>query len=95
MSASERIGRNDLRELHAATTALRSALGIALGELLPPYADEVLDDLQDMTERGLVDSAKICVLLDEAAGAMEMLPSIPPEWDSVKGAAVAAGLIHN
>jgi hypothetical protein len=92
MSSSESVQANDLRELHAATTVLRSVLSIELGDLLPPYAEEVLTDLQDMTADSKADPAKIRALVSEAASVMEMLPSVPAEWLPVARAAGVAGL---
>jgi hypothetical protein len=86
------VRKSQLRQLHEATMTLREALVVWLGELVPPYADEVLHDLQDVTAEPGPDLEKIRVLVTEASGVMEMLPSVPPEWEPVNRAAVAAGL---
>jgi hypothetical protein len=83
---------SDLRQLHDAATALREALVAWLGDLVPPYADEVLHDLQEVTAQPEPDLPKIRALVNEAESVMEMLPSIPPEWEPVNRAALAAGL---
>ena len=82
----------DAARLHAATAALRAKLHAWLHELVPPYADEVLHDLEEATAKPGTDPARIRYLVGEAEGVMEMLPSIPDEWQPVKDAAAAAGL---
>jgi hypothetical protein len=83
---------NDLRPLHEAVTALRTAVTAELGDMVPPYADEVLSDLEEVTAQPKADPAKLLAAVHEAEGVMDMLPSMPAEWESVKQAALAAGL---
>ena len=83
---------SDPTPLHNATVALRQKLHAWLGELVPPYADEVLHDLEEATAKPGGDPARLRYLVGEAEGVMEMLPSIPAEWQPVKDAAVAAGV---
>ena len=83
---------SDFTRLHAATVALRQKLTAWLGELVPPYADEVLHDLEEATAEPGTDPGRVRYLVAEAEGVMEMLPHVPDEWQPVADAADAAGI---
>ncbi len=91
MSANKLVANEDLRRLHEATTTLRTAISTWLGDLVPPYTDEVLYDLAELTARPDAERAEVQRLLDEAAGVMEMLPAIPAEWETLRRAATTGG----
>ena len=82
----------DYRALHDATTALRAHLNDWLGELVPPYADEVLHDLEETAADPHADAADVRAMVAEAESTMEMLPAVPEQWAAVKAAAEAAGV---